>query len=280
MDLQLDDLFPFWGATVLYGVALVLYAAWFRLGDARVGRLASLSMLLAVISKSMGLTLVGLERQVFPPVTTGETLSMVAAATALIYLYLEWRGHDRGLGLFAAVIVFLISLKASLIGPAVEIEQVLRDHFFGPHALAVILALSGFTISAFLSVAYLLQYRQLRGRRLGLVVERLPSLEALDFMTRRSTRVGFFFLTVGLLLGILLAHAAWKEENWTEDPQPWIAIGTWVLYAAALLLRRYRSWQGDRVAIANLVAFLSVVLSALLAYGVLDTAHRFGVSAS
>ena len=129
-------------------------------------------------------------------------------------------------------------------------------------------------------MAYLLQYRQLQGRQLGLLTERLPSLEALDFMTRRSTRVGFIFLTIGLLLGILLAHRAWEEKNWTQDPQPWIAIGTWVLYGFAIGLRRYRSWQGDRVALANLVAFLSVVLSALLAYGVLETAHRFGVSAS
>ena len=151
--MQISDFFPFWGATVLYGVALVLYAAWFRVGGERLGRLASLATLLAVLVKSAGLTLVALERHVFPPVTTGETLSMVAAATATIYLYLEWRGHDRGLGVFAASLVFLISLKASLIGPAVEIEPVLREHIFGPHALAVILALSGFTISAFMSVA-------------------------------------------------------------------------------------------------------------------------------
>ena len=87
--------------------------------------------------------------------------------------------------------------------------------------------------------------------------------------------MGFFFLTVSLGLGILLAHSAW-EENWMKDPKPWIAFGTWILYAVALGMRRRRGWQGDRVALVNLLAFASVVLGSVLAHAVVDTAHHFG----
>ncbi len=271
-------LLPFWVATALYLGVFAIYVAWFRVGTDAVGRPATILLGITVVVHGVGLASLGLARGFFPPTGTGETLSMVAMATALIYLYLEFDARNRGLSVFAVGVIFVVMVKASWIGPAEEVTPLLRKHIFAPHALAIILAMSAFVISAFLSTAYLVQYRQLRRRRLGIWADRLPSLETLDFMTRRATRVGFFFLTVGLVLGIVLAHEAW-EKNWTKDPQPWFTIGTWFLYGIALALRRRRGWQGNRVAVANLIAFASVVVGILLAYGVLDTAHRFGESA-
>jgi ABC-type transport system involved in cytochrome c biogenesis permease subunit len=275
--LDLGNLLPFWIATGLYLVVFALYVAWFRAGTDTVGRPATIFLACTLAIHAAGLAALGLSRGFFPPTGTGETLSMVAFSTALIYLYLEYRAHNRGLSVFASLLVIAVMVKASWIGPAHEVAPVLKKHMFAPHALAIIVSLTAFVISACLSTAYLVLYRQLRQRKLGIWADRLPSLETLDHMTRRATRVGFFFLTVGLVLGIVLAHEAW-EENWTKDPQPWITIATWVLYGVALALRRRRAWQGNRVAVANLIAFGSVIASVFLAYWVLDTAHRFGAA--
>jgi len=273
--LEIGSLLPFWIATSFYVVVFSLYANWLKVGTDAAGRPATVLLGVTVVLHAAGLVSLGISRGFLPPTGTGETLSMVAFATAVIYLYLEYRARNRGLSVFASLLIVVVMIKASSIGPSIEVSPVLKHHMFAPHALSIILALTAFVISAFLSIAYLVLYRQLRQRKIGLWAERLPSLETLDHMTRRATRVGFFFLTLGLILGIVLAHKAWGK-TWTRDPQPWITIGTWLLYGMALALRRRRGWQGNRVAVANLIAFSSVVLSVLLAYGILDTAHRFG----
>jgi cytochrome c-type biogenesis protein CcsB len=276
---EFGRLLPFWGATALYGVSLGFYVQWFRAGAADVGRRASAALWVAAAAHLLGLALLGFGRGFGPPTGLGESLSLVALSTVLVYLYLEARGNERGLGPFALVLVVAFMIKASTIGPAQEVEPLLREHLYGPHASAIILAMSGFAISAVLSVAYLAQYRQLRDKKPGLLLRRLPSLQGLDGMTRRATRLGFVFLTIGMVLGSLLAHRAWGEY-WSWDPKQCVTLLTWILYGAAMLLRRRRDWQGERVAASNLVAFSSVVVGIVVISWFFDTAHRFGVSSS
>jgi ABC-type transport system involved in cytochrome c biogenesis permease subunit len=272
---DLATFLPFWGATSLYGLAFLLYIAWFRQAQAGLGQAATSALGLGVTVHLMGLVRLGLERGFWPPTNLGETLSLVSLATAVLYLYVELRSDERGLGVFAMGPVLALMSKASLIGPALVVPRELRQVLFGPHAAAIILALSGFTISAFLSLAYLMVYRQLRNKRLGVLLQRLPSLQTLDQMARRATRMGFVLLTLGAVLGAVLAKQAWGVA-WSWDPKQCMTLLTWLLYAAAIVLRRWRAWQGGRVAAANLVAFSSVLIGAYLLYAVLETKHRFG----
>jgi ABC-type transport system involved in cytochrome c biogenesis permease subunit len=276
---EIGTILPFWGATALYGVSLGLYAQWFRAGHADAGKRASVSLWFAALVHFTGLVALGVGRGFGPPTGLGESLSLISLSTILIYLYLEARVHERGLAPFALALVLILMVKASLIGPAVRVEDLLKEHLFGPHATSIILAMSGFTISAFLSIAYLAQYRQLRQKKPGILLRRLPSLQGLDAMTRRATRLGFYALTIGLVTGSLLAHRAWGEY-WSWDPKQCMTLLTWMLYGLALILRRRREWQGERIAAVNLVAFSSVVLSVVLLYTVFPTAHRFGVEIS
>lgn len=277
--MEIGRLLPFWGATALYGVSLGLYVQWFRVGAAEAGRRASIALWIAALVHLAGLAVLGISRGFGPPTGVGESLSLVSLSTILIYLYLEARGNERGLAPFALILVVGIMVKASLIGPAQQVEPLLREVFFGPHATAIILAMSSFTISAVLSVAYLAQYRQLRGKNPGILLRRLPSLQGLDHMTRRATRLGFVFLTAGLVLGSILAHRAWGEY-WSWDPKQCMTLLTWMLYGTAMLLRRRRDWQGERVAAVNLIAFSSVVLGVLLISWFFESAHKFGGIAS
>lgn len=273
--MELGRLLPFWGATALYAISLVFYLQWFRSGTAEAGRRASIALWSAALVHVAGLAVLGIGRGFGPPTGSGESLSLIALSTTLIYLYLEARGNERGLAPFALALVTGIMVKASLIGPAVEVSAQLREVLFGPHASAIILAMSGFTISAVLSIAYLAQYRQLRGKNPGLLLRRLPSLQGLDGMTRRATRIGFLFLTLGLVLGSVLAHQAWGAY-WSWDPKQCMTLLTWILYGLALFLSRRRDWQGERVAAANLVAFSTVLIGVGLISWIFESAHQFG----
>jgi ABC-type transport system involved in cytochrome c biogenesis permease subunit len=273
--LDLGHIASFWGATTLYGVALALYLAWFRRADERVGVWASTALALAVVVHAFGLGVLGLTRGFGPPTNLGETLSLVGLSTAIIYAYLEWRGRERGLAPFALVVVVALLVASSWIGPAFLVSPLLREELFPPHASAIILSMAGFTMGAVLSVAYLLQYRQLRQKQHGLLMRRLPSLQGLDAMLRRSTRVGWVFLTIAMVFGSLLWHKV-DGRYWEWDPKQCMTLLTWLLYGGAILLRRTRGWHGDRLARANLVAFSSVLIGMVLVNMVFDTAHRFG----
>jgi ABC-type transport system involved in cytochrome c biogenesis permease subunit len=104
---------------------------------------------------------------------------------------------------------------------------------------------------------------------------RLPALDVLDRMTRQATRAGLIWLTLGLLVGMILAQHAWGRA-WSWDPKQCMTLLTWLLYGVALYLRRMRDWQGGRVATVNLVAFASVLGGMVVVYAFFESAHRFG----
>ena len=58
------------------------------------------------------------------------------------------------------------------------------------------------------------------------------------------------------LTGAVATGAFWAERlyhnAWLRDPKILFTLATWVLYAAALLLRRLRRWQGRQTALASL----------------------------
>lgn len=277
--MDLGQLGSFWGATPLYAAALVLYLVWFRGGEDAQGRRASTLLWVAVLAHAFGLAALGIGRGFGPPTNLGETLSLVAFSTAVLYLYLEVHGRERGLAPFAITVVLGILVAASLIGPSFLVSPILREPLFPPHASAIILAMAGFVMGAILSVAYLLQYRQLRRKRHGLLLQRLPSLQGLDQMQRRSTRIGWVFLTVAIAFGSLLWHEFYGRY-WEWDPTQCMSLLTWLLYGAALLLRRSRGWHGDRLARANLIAFSIVLVGMVLVNFVFESSHRFGGGAS
>lgn len=272
--MNFPDVLALWGAVPLYAAAALLYAVGFLADRRALGVVASRLLAANVLLHAAGLIGIGLRRGAWPPVSTGESLSEVALATALIYLYLELRAQQRGMGTFALALVLAFQLGAALRGPAQSVPNILLTHWYGPHVFANILAYASFAIGAFTSITYLLQYRQLRSGRPGRVFLRLPPLEVVDAMTYRATQIGVLFLTLGLALGLMLAHNAWGRA-WSWDPKQCTTLTIWILYWLVLFLRRYRSWQGGRISAVTLTAFGAVVLSLFLLSTVFNTAHRF-----
>jgi len=262
------------GVIPLYGIATVLYAFVF-FGDRRSwGRWASTSLAAAGLIHVIGLMAFGFARGDAPPVSPGESLVTLANATALIYLYVEVRSGARGLGVFACALILVFQISGTVLGPAVEIPEILRGRNFGLHVGFNILAFASFTVGAFTALTYLLQYRQLRSTRPGVLMQRLPSLEALDNMSFRATQVGWVALTVGLVLAAHLAHEVWGQA-WQWDPKQCLTLLTWMIYGTALYLRRFRYWQGGRLAALTLTGFATVLAALVIFHGLVETEHQF-----
>ena len=117
------------------------------------------------------------------------------------------------------------------------------------------LALALFGIAFAAAGMYLLQEREVKGKRFGALFLRLPSLDSLDRMVQRLVRAGFVVYTVALVAGTITASAVWKSA-WSWDPQQVASLVIWTLYGGMVQLR-HNGWHGRRYALLTLAVFVS-----------------------
>ncbi|MFQ6118608.1 MAG: cytochrome c biogenesis protein CcsA [Methanosarcinales archaeon] len=90
----------------------------------------------------------------------------------------------------------------------------------------------------------------------------------LDKMAYSYAKVGYIFLTVGMLIGYPWAVEAWKDQPWWWDPKINGAIMMWLLYSAYLhthiYIRKGRMWR--TTALIGIGCFVSLIFTYLLTY--------------
>ena len=142
---------------------------------------------------------------------------------------------------------------------------------FAFHVTLAILAYAAFALSFVLSILYLIQSRQIRRGRTGLLFSRLPPLEVLGRMNRTSVSIGLGVLALSIVLGLV-----WAERFWTtlSDPKVEWAVLTLLIYGLLLWMDR-RGWEGPRVALLSILGFSVVLFSYTVVNMYLTQAHRF-----
>jgi len=127
------------------------------------------------------------------------------------------------------------------------------------HIITAVLGVALFGIAFGVGVMYLLQEREVKGKRFGVLFSRLPSLDVLDQMSQRLVRAGFVVFSVALVAGTVTATSVWKTA-WSWDPQQIVSVFVWLLYGAMVQLR-HSGWHGRRYALLTLVGFAVVMTS-------------------
>lgn len=203
------------------------------------------------------------------------SLSLFAWMVSIIYLALEFRHRQKSVGAFLLPIPILLMVLATLLNrtetytPQVELRGVL----FAYHVTTNIFAYSAFTVSFILSTLYLLQHRQIRIRRPGLLFSRLPSLELLERMNRTSVAVGVPVLVCGILLGSIWASQL--HVLWRLDPKLIWSLITLGVYTSYLYLEKKGTWKGKRSAIISVCGFLIVIFSYSIVNLFFSSFHKF-----
>lgn len=177
------------------------------------------------------------------------------------YLLLQRFYRLPTLGAFITPVV-LIVLVPALFGDPNHPEMMperLRNPVLTTHILTAALGVALFAIAFAVAGMYLLQEREVKGKRFGALFPRLPSLDALDRMVQRLVRAGFVVYTVALVAGTITANAYWKSA-WSWDPQQVASLVIWALYGIMVQLR-HTGWHGRRYALLTLVGFVLVATS-------------------
>jgi len=253
-----------WLALVLYGAAETLsILSLLKPGPASSGAIGRSSAASLLLAAGLALHFADLELSAralhaVPYRTLGGSMSLFGWMLGVSYLALVFRHRERAIGPFLIPFVILFSGAGLLLpmhasAPAAETHGTL----FALHVTFGIFAYAAFTFSFVLSILYLLQDRQIRRGRTGLLFSRLPALEVIGRMNRTSVSIGLGALGGSILFGLLWANRVWVTLG---DPKIEWALATLFLYGFLLWMER-RGWKGPRVAILSICGYALVLFS-------------------
>ena len=128
------------------------------------------------------------------------------------------------------------------------------------HTVSSLLSYVAFFVACGAGALFLIQERQIKRKRMGLLFHRLPSLDQLERVNVFAIGLGFALLTVGLswgLVGSRLLRGTW----WTGDPKEILSATLWACYLILWLARLRATMRGRRVAMLSVLGFMLVLLT-------------------
>jgi ABC-type transport system involved in cytochrome c biogenesis permease subunit len=268
---------------VLYVAAGIAYALHFARRDPKIGRTATTLLLFAALAHTFVIGMQTMEVRHVPFSNPSRMVSTCAWLLTLSYLYLELTVDERSMGVFILPIIIGLQTIPVLYPGQDTLDPVLDSPWFWVHLLSLLFAYASFALAGILGLTYMLQFKEIKKKHLGYFYTRLPSLQILDAMNSRAVTIGWLFLTIGVVVGVIWTAQARSiapdntniQAMSLQDPKVFIAVLTWAVYSFAVLSRRAMGWNGRRAAWLSAVGFAIVMLNFLPVSYFVTTSHTF-----
>ena len=244
-----------------YLVAAGLYAMAFGGPEApRVHRPRRIALLIALVLHAAYFVAWANSTDTIPAIGPWMAVSSVAFSTALLYTLLARFMGQAGSGGAILAVVFLMQTLASAFAepPLGELSLNLVSIL---HVATSLLATSTVILSGLHGALYLVLYRQMRRRTFGVLFKRLPDLQELATLMRRSALAGFILLGIGLNVGIGVAHAQGLSGFTYSDPYVLIIIGLWLHLGVVAFSSKIAGVSAWRAAMASTSGFLLIMMA-------------------
>ena len=198
-----------------------------------------------------------------PLVGTGPALSSLAFLVGLLGLAIQGLTRESAIALAVGPLVALLvaAALATGFGPIGATGGRLGIVFVA-HVTASLLGLALLAVASAAGALYLLQHRQLKGRRFGVIFQFFPPLEQLDRLNHLTLVVGFPVLTVGILLALGLTAGGGALAVVSIEKLAWAAT-SWLTYGLLAGARAFGALRGIRAAYVSVAAFLLVAFGYL-----------------
>ena len=249
----------------LYVIASVVYAWHFAEREPAAGRSASLLLIFGALAHTFVIGMQTMDVGHVPVTGPTSAISTFVWLLALAYLYTEITTDERAMGVF--ILPLLVALQTiPVLRPVIEERAALLEGpFFGLHVSLVLLAYASFALACVIGITYVLLFKEIKAKHLGFFYARLPSLQILDRMNRRTVVFGWVCLTIGLIVGVVWAQYANSDPRVQamslQDPKIFVAVICWVVYSFELFAAPRIGWGGRRTAYLSAVGFLIVLLN-------------------
>ena len=268
----------FFATAITYLAACVAFVAF--LGNdkfALAGRLAPGLVAAGAVLHATHIVVSSLVWHVCPVEGIHFAMSVVSLLACAVYLVMRRRYRIDVVGAFVAPLA-LTFLLASRFVVATEPAQRYRSTILPLHVTANLLGYALFSLAFAAAIAYLLQEKRLKEKRLEGLFRRLPPLDALDRAEHRFLLAGFPLLTIGILTGTYWAHEV-ESGSVTDIARAVLGYATWALFASVLSLRAALGWRGRRAAYGTIAGFAVAVL-VLVVYWIKSIAAPAAVAAA
>jgi ABC-type uncharacterized transport system permease subunit len=215
------------------------------------------------------------------PLGVREVESLLGFVMAGLFLLVWWLYDAISLGIFILPITFFTVLVPSL-GPDRYTfpSEGVRHSWLVAHIAALLMAYVALCFSLLASVLYLVQERRIKSKHKPgedlwwLPLDWLPPLDTLERIAHATLEFGFPCITVGLIIGSVLAQATPLGAAYFLDPKVIASFAMWAVYVTLLFVRRSAGLRGRRAVYLSGVVFL--VMLAVFAANVISRVHRYG----
>jgi ABC-type uncharacterized transport system permease subunit len=241
----------FWPVLLAYGEAAIAYVGVLRRPELAT-RLAIWGVRLGWVAQTALLAAEAVRADGFPWESWSGLLNLFVWLAVGAYLIWGCSPRYRLLGLAVMPVAAALFAVAGLGGAASEHGS---DLFVAVHVALVLSGFAGFALAAALSALYLWQERRLKRNAARVLELSPPSLLGLDRLVGRTAAVALVLFTAGIGLGLARGHSV--------DLAVAGAIAAWLVFAAAVVLRRELGWSGRRSAYLTVAGFAVVALLGL-----------------
>lgn len=265
-----------WVAFLLYCGAFALFLVAVFARHEGLNRVGLWLVAAAWVLQTLAIVLRAAHAGRVPVVGAYESLTAVAWSVALVYLVLESFTRVKAVGLYVLPVVIGL-----LVGALVEYEAprglmpALRSDIVVLHVVVMLTAVGALYVAGGAALIYLFEEWQLKRRRLGGVLGRLPSLATLDRLVFHATLLGLPFLTMGMAAGVIRAET-FAVERWWFDPMVLLSVAAWAVYAVLLWGRLRADWGGRRIALLAVAGLALMLVIRFAAVPYLSGFHTYG----
>lgn len=246
----------------LFSFLFYLLACFFR--PNAFARIAFLSLCLGFLG-----TLFLIAKHIFqlrrlPLTNTPETLLSLVTLAVFVFLILEYK---KLLPMISGMLISLFSFTGLIFAmrlfrkPSHPLLPALQSKLLVFHVSSCIIAYSFFTIAFIATIINIIKRNSL-------------GQDGLRNVIQRTVCIGFFFLTLGIILGSIWGRSAWGHW-WNWDPKETWALISWLIYALYFYGKMFANLP-DRILAAIVIAgFLFCIFTYLGVNFLLKGMHSY-----
>jgi cytochrome c-type biogenesis protein CcsB len=252
----------FIGATIIYFLAVLGYFFYLAYKNEPIAVVATGVTILGLLLHAGSIGVRWVVAGHTPLTDMYEYSSLFAFMVVASYLVVQVSIKNKTIGGFALGIAFLLmGLARQFYKDPSPLVPALQSYWLEIHVFTMVISSGALGVAFLFAVLYYLKDRQVKrnGVESGLLAK-LPSMNALDNLSYRTTAFGFPLWTIGIVAGAIWAEQAWGRY-WGWDPKETWSFITWLIYAGYLHARITAGWRGRSAAILSAIGFASVIFT-------------------
>ena len=245
-----------------YIIAMLGYQSDLILRRERNSRWAIKIIIIGVIFHAIALLLewVGSKS---PLGTASYVASLFAWLLAVALLILQHKTKATLAGSVLAPIIAFALLYAFCPRSSAPPTGPLRPEFLWPHLGFIIASYVCFALAFAMAVFYFIGEHSLKAHRPVSFLRLLPPLAIADRSADRLVAIGLPLLTLGILMGVILANQLAKPLFTLNDLKLPLAVLTWLFFASYLIARHVTSCSRKQASLLIVIGFIILLITFL-----------------